>query len=560
MKIEDITKILQTNPNREYIEYGVKKHKELEFIVNGEHKDSMLESSEYFEDKQVAKERKKNALSNKDLFADVLQKESMVFNARGGSVIYSDLDTNAASILNKYFDTIYNGHSLRHWIKEIADEAYKVDPMGVVFIEKEEDEEKYYPTYKSIKCIYDYYPEGQTTPYIAFNLDEEELTEYTKGVVKFENDKFRYFRFVDEESDRLFKMKTDESKQVIELTEFSLPHNYGICPAIIISDIPCFHDEEMKQSKIHKIEELARAYMYDRSVNQITKLYHSSPKLVEPIAKCNVCKGEGTISDNKMCPVCGGSGNKVGSKVADSLKIPLEMLAENVGLDIKKIFTYITPDIATWDKQDNSLIAQRQLIKSIYWGEDNRQTTTGANKYSNIQETATKTMANLQPIYARLDRTAQWAERLESDICNIIAPLLNANCKEVKVMYGRDYILESTDELFTAYVDAKTKGAPIFQLNDMLERYYQSKYNNNPIELNLALKMMEVEPFIHSTIAQCLLMNLPSETLAMKIYFNDWYSQTKNDQLFSMQADKLRESLRTFVKDKQLSTNVSTQN
>lgn len=560
MKIEDITKILQTNPNREYIEYGLKKNKELEFIVNGDHKESMLESSEYFEDKQVAKERKKNALSNKDLFADVLQKESMVFNARGGSVIYSDLDTNAASQLNAYFDKIYNGQSLRHWIKEIADEAYKVDPMGVVFIEKEEDEEKYYPTYKSIKCIYDYYPEGQTTPYIAFNLDEDELTEYTKGLVKFEKDKFRYFRFVDEHADRLFKMALDKDKQVFELTEFSLPHNYGICPAIIISDIPCFHDEEKKLSKIHKIEELARAYMYDRSVNQITKLYHSSPKLVEPVTMCATCKGDGTISDNKVCPVCGGTGHKVGSKVADSLKIPLEMLAENTSLDIKKIFTYITPDIATWDKQDSSLIAQRQLIKSIYWGEDNRQTTTGANTNSNLQETATKTMANLQPIYARLDRTAQWAERLESDICNIIAPLLNANCKEVKVMYGRDYILESTDDLFTAYVDAKTKGAPIFQLNDMLERYYQSKYDSNPIELNLALKMMEVEPFIHFTIAQCLTMQLPPETLAMKIYFNDWYSQTKNDQLFSMQADKLREGLRTFVKDKQLSTNVSAQN
>jgi hypothetical protein len=183
------------------------------------------------------------------------------------------------------------------------------------------------------------------------------------------------------------------------------------------------------------------------------------------------------------------------------------MLAENTSLDVKKIFAYTAPDIETWNKQDNSLSDLENLISDCYWGTDNRKYTTGANLQSNLQETATKTMTNLQPVYARLERTAEWAEQLEQSLAYLIGKKYYSSLKSVSVKYGRDYILESTDEIYNQYLSFKEKGSPQYVLNDYLDRYMRSLYQNNPIELALSLKIL-VESYSFTVS----MMDYPSST------------------------------------------------
>lgn len=542
MELLKIQNIIKTNPNKAIIEYGRIKNKQLETLVLGENLDSFFEQSKYFENDEMFKERKKTT-SNVDLFGRILQKEEMVFYARGGSVIYNGLSDKETKDLNAYLDAVRSGVSVREWIKVFAKKAYEVDPHGVVFIEKTKVDGEPYPTYKSIQTIYDYAIEGQRCKYICFDLTDNQLKELnvTKKIG------LRYFRFVDEVKDYIFEV---DKENVTELTELTLVHGFNHCPAYVVSDLCYFKDINRRLSQLNQVEELAGAYLNDRSVRDLSKKKFGHQKLVEPLTKCRHCQGTGYVNTTDICTHCNGSGMKETTKIADSIKIPLEMLAENTSLDIKKIFTYIAPDIETWNKQDNSLADIEVLISDCFWGTDNRKYTTGASYQSDLKETATKTMANLQPVYARLGRTAQWAESLEEQITYSIGSYKYSGLKSVSVKYGRDYILESTDELYATYLDYKAKGSPIYLLNDYLERYLRSLYQNNPIELMLALKIMEVEPLVHYTVKEAKDYGYTGDILNAKMFFSEWYADKKIDYLLSTSKEQLQKDLYIFAKQK----------
>ena len=541
MEIEQIISIIKENPNKERISYGREVNKFLEMVVSGEKHEEFFTRSEYFESKEIHAERKKT-VSNKDMFARLLQKEQMVFSARGGSAIYEGLNTNQIAELNKKLDNIRVGLSLRNWIKEFANRAYEVDPMGVIFVETSKDGLSTYPTYKSIQTVHDYALDGQQIKYVCFVMQEKEVKannfDYKKENV--------YYRFVDEVKDYIIVKQKEDYTLLDELI-----HGFEMCPALVSSDIPYFKDTQKRLSKLWATTELAAAYLNDRSIRDLSKKYHGFQKLVEPMTKCRHCGGTGYINTSDICSHCEGSGwNKI-SKVSDSIKIPLDMLAENTSLDVKKIFAYIAPDIETWNKQDNSLSDLENLISDCYWGTDNRKYTTGANLQSNLQETATKTMTNLQPVYARLERTAEWAEQLEQSLTYLIGKKTYSNLKSVSVKYGRYYILESTDEIYNQYLDFKSKGSPQYVLNDYLDRYIRSLYQNNPIELALSLKMIEVEPMVHYTLKECIENGYTGIDLEAKRYFSEWYNSVSNDYLFATKKEVLKENLYIFAKEKQ---------
>jgi hypothetical protein len=166
-------------------------------------------------------------------------------------------------------------------------------------------------------------------------------------------------------------------------------------------------------------------------------------------------------------------------------------------------------------------------------------------------------MTNLQPVYARLERTAEWAESLERRIINFIGVAFFPNkFKNSSVKYGRDYILESTETIYSQYLDFKTKGSPQYILNDYLDMYLRSKYQNNPIELAVALKMMEIEPYIHYSVVECLAMNLDDSDIKQKKYFSEWYNSVKNDYLFANTIEKLKADLKTYA-DAKTQTNLN---
>jgi hypothetical protein len=105
--------------------------------------------------------------------------------------------------------------------------------------------------------------------------------------------------------------------------------------------------------------------------------------------------------------------------------------------------------------------------------------------------TATESKSNDAPKEARLNMTADWAERTENMIADFIGEYwFKGSWKKASISYGRDYILKTADELMDIYQTMRTKGAPDFSLDEALEKFYRARYQNNPVQLVKYLKCL----------------------------------------------------------------------
>jgi len=546
LETNDILNILKNNPNKDLINRAKEYTNTLLLHTQGIGLKEALKRKDYFENGIIHKSRQNESISNKDLFARVLQKEELVFTAKGGTSFYNGLAAGSKEEeeLNAIVDNIRFGQSLKQWVKNFALEAFRSDPMGVVHIEID-DMGKAYPTYKTIGIIYDYMPNGRYLEYLCYQLMACDAIHYgvkdTKLVNLKPTQKTNYYRIIDDKKDYIFKYESNVLTEQIELTKDNV---FKKCPAFIVSDKISFLDNKFFLSPLDKTIELATSFLNDRSVRDQTKNFCAFPKSIEPLLKCPVCDGTGLVSAHP-CPACTlegkdrGTGYNMHTKVSDTARFPLDALRE--GFDYNKIFGYVSPDVAILNKQDTSLCDLENLISDVYWGTDNRQQTTGADiTKSSIEETATKTVANLQPIYARLNNTADWSERTTNEIVNFIGKLLFPDkFKSSNITYGRYYILETPFELMEEYLDMKTKGAPQFALTDSLKRYYHSFYQTNSRQLAIKTKLICVEPFVHNTVQEVQLMNLPQRDFYAKIYFNEWLTLQQDSYLMATSCEQM---------------------
>lgn len=536
---ETLSNIIKTNPNKALITQARNYSAKLSLHVLGIGLKDAMQRNEYFENEDVFTVRNKHATSNKDLFERILNREQMVFTAKGGSVHYTGIDEKQIQKLNARLDKIRFNMSIRKWINEFALQAYRVDPMGVLFVEVDKNKISY-PTYKSSECIFDYQPTGRKLEYVCFRLKPSEAKQLlldagldvTAPELNTTIDGYTttYFRFVDDATDRIVK---SNGKEVLILDEIKIA--FDELPGIRASDIIDFTCPANLLSPLDKTIELAGTFLEDRSIRDLSKKFSGFPKAFEPILTCSTCSGTGFVS-GKSCPECTpmgadrGTGIKLRTKVADVARFPLPKEGQQGGIqDPSKFFGYSTPDISTWDKQDTSLNDIECAMNDTYWGTTDKQSTTGPTSENHaFKETATKTLNDLKPVYTRLNKTADWAETTENALSAYIGKQMFKSFQESSRTYGRYYILETPDELMEQYLDMKTKGAPQTQLFDILKRYNHALYQDDPIQLAIKVKLVDVEPFVHKTVEQVQASNPSRLAFFMKLLYSEWLA-TKDD-------------------------------
>lgn len=553
---EQAQEIIKNNPNKTLVSDARDYSRKLQVNVLGKNCKDAIASYEYFENPDIQKIRSTNATSNVDLFARLLHREEMIFTAKGGSNTYPGLNEKDTQKFDATLDNIRFGMSIRRWIKEFAIKAYRVDPMAVLFVEVDANK-NVYPTYKSIECIYDYQTTGRKIEYVCFRLKTSEVKTFLpnenvsgEAVTGYST----YYRLVDDKTDTIYK---NANGTIVEVDSQKIA--FKSVPAIIASDLIDFSNTQNFLSPLQATLELAGNYFNDRSVRDIQKLYNGFAKSYEPLVTCGTCAGVGLLS-GKSCPECTpvgadrGLGYKLRTKVSDSIKVPLPKAGDPnaVSLDMSKYFGYSSPPIEIWDKQDTSLNDIETAMNNTYWGTTNVQSTTGPTTEKHaFKETATKTLADLQPIYERLNMTANWAESTENQLCNFIGYYqFGDNLKQSGRTYGRYYILETPDELMEQYLDMKTKGAPQATLNDSLEKYYHSVYANDPNQLAIKLKLMNVEPFVHLTTVQVQANNPARIDFFCKLYFSEWLALQLDSYILMTPAAKLIVELVVYATEK----------
>ena len=579
--LEQIKKIILDNPNKELITSGRDWRKRLMRHLHGVDLKGGMTKDAYFENSDVWASRSENPVSNRDLFTRLLHQEEMIFSARGGSSRFN-INKDSERTMNSILDDVRFGQSLRKWVKNFALNAYRSDPMGLIFMEVEAmdpdaqnmKEPKCYPTYKCIDGIHDYLPNGRSLEYVCFQLTVHEVKEFgitevqfntavESGQIKQDDQKSNYFRFVDDEKDIIIK-RDGEQVSISNIKNNPISNDWGKVPGFIVSDLVQFDNPKCFASPVQFLVELADCFFYDRSIRDLQKKYHGFAKAVEPMLKCPTCEGVGMLKGS-ACPSCtlpgqdSGSGYKLQTKVSDKAMFPLSVM-ENGSFDIHKIFAYITPDIESWNKQDMSLEKLEDLMYFTYWGASNNQKTLGPSGKSvsgdATQETATKTLENLQPKYARLNATADWAEKTENMIANFIgAYWFDTAFKGSSISYSRNYILELPDDILNDFYTAREKGAPQPILKSLIDRYIQCLDQGNTLEAEKKKKLISVEPFVFSTVSEVEASTvLPDEIKLAKWFYTEWESTLLPIYVIETDVKKLREELYQYVKDKNIVT------
>jgi hypothetical protein len=571
-QISEIKDIVLKNPNKKIIEEGKKAADKLRLHVHGVGMKNAIERCEHFEDADVFNIRQKYAVSNKDLFARLLQKEEMVFTARGGSMNFN-LPEEKEKTMYSLLNNIRYNMALRKWVKTFALQAYRCDPASIILIEVEPlkvdtmgqmNNPRPYPTYKSIYAIYDYLPNGRKIEHVCFNLTIGEAKNFGVTDTDFNDKKpdeiSNYYRFIDDSKDIIVK-KTENNIIIATIGGAKNPikNKWGITPGFVVSDIVKYDQPEIFQSPLQGVVELADSFLYDRSVRDLQKKYHGFAKAVEPLLTCSTCVGTGYLASN-ACPDCTphgaekGTGFKMKTKVSDVARFPLEIFQEGSGFDFKKVFGYVSPDVQGWEKQDNSLADIEMLITSTYWHTATDIKTTGPSASSG-DVTATKTYFDQKPIIARLNATADWAESTENMIAYFIGKFwFESAFKQSSITYGRDYNLKTAAELLDEYMSMRSKGVPDFVLDKAMERYVRSLYENSPLQMAKALKMLDVEPFPHLSLSQSKAI-IPDELdYQCKVYFGEWVNTIEDAKWINPQytAQVLKEELKAYVQAKNI--------
>lgn len=547
-----IQQIIKLNPNKALISNARDCANNLMMHVFGTGLKESIQKHGYFESDPIYAERTQGAISNKDLYGRILKREEMVFTSQGGVSYYDGLSPEQTLKLDATLDNIRYNMTIRKWIKEFALNAYRTDPMSVLYVEVSTDGKKVYPTYKSISCVYDYSTTGRRVEYIAFNMTAADCVAF--GVI---DDTLKnmqpgqvtsYYRFVDDSFDYIVK-NTDGI-----VTEYDKKANvFDYVPAIITSDLINFNNPSKFSSPLDVTIELAQEFLQDRSIRNLSKKYTGFQKVIEPLLQCGTCNGTGYLS-GAACPDCTtgrqdkGAGYKLVTKVSDVARFPIDV---DGGFDYKKYFGYIAPDISTWDKQDTSLNDTENFMTDTYWGTVNRTTTTGPTQGESgldSNKTATQVNEDIKPIYARLNLTADWAEQTENALCDLIGIYLFPGVfKKSQRTYGRDYILETPNEILAEYLEAKQKGTPQAALSEILSKYYHSLYSENKIKLNISLKLMMVEPFVHYTTAEVQTMNTARIDFVSKMYFSEWLATLTEAYLVVTKPEKMTADLLIYA-------------
>lgn len=89
-------------------------------------------------------------------------------------------------------------------------------------------------------------------------------------------------------------------------------------------------------------------------------------------------------------------------------------------------------------------------------------------------------------------------EKAESWLTSIIAKLMfGANFIAASIDYGTEWYIATAEQLLSIYKLAKEAGWSSSLLDDLQDRYYKTKYRNNPEKLARANMLKYIEPFRH---------------------------------------------------------------
>jgi hypothetical protein len=523
----DIKRILNEKPNKTVWEDADEQRKVLQMHLLGIGLVDYIGKIDGVEKQTLSQLRKKYAKSNRDLFARFLRPLDNIWDAKGGGIYYNTSTANSDKLKAMVVD-VYNGFSLRSWIRNYIKPRYFDDPMGLIMMEVDPtNPNQTYPTYKSSADIYDAQLKGRSLEYLILKTSDPVI-----------------FRVIDDSFDRMVK-KDDDKITFLNSKDYPVYINYfGKVPAKIISDIPKMGIDGLFESAVQNEIELAGEFLVDGSIRKLYKYRTGFPKEWRYPITCGTCTGTKTYKGND-CPDCNGTGYQKDSP--DNTWIFQFPGKDGVGVDSPEISEkggYVNPSLEYLQYADQDLDALEETIFETHWGTHQ----VGKSNDNAQPDTATARFIDVQPINNRLSLYASAFEDLETFASDHIGQInFNTSYKGTSISYGRRFIIEGPDELFKKYSEASKGAMPISSLDDLYMDYLEAKFQNQPLELERQVKLMKVEPFFHLSLTNAKVLVADITIYNKKLLFGEWVKTLNPIDINNKTVEQLRTLLDTFV-------------
>lgn len=549
----EIKDIIIKNPNKDLVLIGKKLNKQMRMHCYGENLEASLTTIDGYEKESLRKLRVKYAKSNRDLMARMGRPIDKVFSARGGSIYYNLPEAQEKQARQLSMD-VRGGISIRKWNETQLRAHYIDDPYGLVFMEiadvkralqlRSKGKSFVYPTYKSIQGIYDYLPNGSMLEYVVFIVNNSEKA---KIGLKPED---QVYRVVDDSMDYYVKRTGDD---VSILWEHSMNNLFMYVPGMLNSDIPDPNVEGGTLSIFSDVLELAMHYLMKGSIKVTHEFLFAFPKYWEYADKCDECKGMGVINGKDICPKCNGSKLSGAMKVSDAKMLSWPTDKEDP-IVAPNVAGFVSPDEIYYNIATKDLQLIEDIMKFTVWGASDAQKTAGmGTDAAGATKTATEITNEIKPQADRLAPITECFEkRYKFQLDSIVRIQISQNYQGASVNYGKRYMIEGPDAIWDKYSKARSTGAAYSVLDDLLEEYYEAKYNSDPVKLDIQTKLMRVEPFVHLTISEVKGLGTSDDDYKMKLYYGEWLSTVNKATLVVLNDIKLREELTKYVGTKEL--------
>lgn len=549
LSIEEVKSIILNNPNKDLVNKAKRINKELRMHMYGEKLSVNMPIIDGVEQEMLHELRVKYAKSNKDLFARLGRYLDQIFSANGGST-YFNLNNSYDKKASIAVGNARDGMSSKRWTENYWKPHYLDDPNGMVFMEIGNGSNypvgKVYPTYKGISTVYDYAPKGSMLDYVVFEVSDSEKRAYGLKV----EDKI--YRVVDDAFDYYVKVVHND---IEVLEDHTYPNYFMFVPAMLNSDIIDPNVDGCMLSIYDEVIELANQYLLKGSIKITHEFLHGFPKYWEYADDCGKCFGTGNFN-GETCPECHGSKKSPMVKV-NRAKLLSYPESKDAPMITPNVAGYVSPDKTFHEIATADISMLESAMHFTLWRTHDSPKTQGMQNDGEKMKTATEIVDDKQPIAARLTKISESASKRIKFIndCIISVELRVANYREQggsSVSLGTRFTLESPDAVWQRYVDAKTAKAPISVLNDLLMDFIDTKYKDDPIGLQIAVKLMNIEPFVHNTIQEVQGLNADPLDYACKLYFGEWLSRKNDAFLFGKDEEALRQDLEEYAGKKEL--------
>ena len=545
----DKIKALIKSPGDSRILAARKMNKKLLLHVEGIGLQDFLSQINNYENSKQFEAREKFAISNKFITEELLRPTDNAFNARGGSKNFkfvTDSENKEVEFMEK-LAAIRNSHSLDWYIENEWFNKYITDPNGLIMIESDgedvpKNKRNAYPTYKSIQSIKSYEQVGMYVEYVVFEAHEvsQETTKVLFGSDKVSE--IKMYWAIDDVNWYLVKEGSEISIEKI------LPHNFGRVPAVLCSDI-IDNVTGWKKSPIDAQIELLDKLVTDTSVVNISEFFHLFPQQYLFADECTRCGGTGNIGQGKEWVDCDNPNCTAGKLTRrDVTDVILMRLPTENEPAIKEPGGFLSVPTNALTLKNESVERTWNRIFFSHWG------AAVARDSGKDYSTATGRYIDAQPVNNRLNKYSKSIEKTHTAIADFLGKYYySLTFSKAFIQYGRRYLIETPDQIWKKYVEAKALNAPVSSLDILLFQYIESEYRENETMYVVETTKAKLEPFIHwsiDTVRQS--ETIPFIDKQKKEYFAEWLHTKCVEDLYMKTLDELRSDLDKYVSTKEI--------